>query len=370
MKAPDVEEYLAILIDSNGRILLRTKPADGCGFFIRAEPSVGEGASASIVDAIFRESGLRVRVIILGGDVYFGSKRMSGYCLVELDDADGDIGSSDLFVDWYDFEEAADLISSLKDDRDFELEMAVLGEASNIVHKSSAVAGLGLDRVTGASELESFKQVCIDVDRVLSGEFRLFRKGGVISDLVMRVIDDYKKRIDRGEIDSGYLSDAISKVEKGARSKQHEYCLLEVIAIFATRAHGFLRSGDLTGYKEEHLSLVKYIGLYDAQYPEEGRARRERGFKGGEGKAKMSAEVSRRVARGEDIVYQAILSVLRAHAPYRARINAISIADKIIDEVSDIVHRQGAQRNHDDLRGCILDCLVNDDSAKKIVEFR
>ena len=128
--------------------------------------------------------------------------------------------------------------------------------------------------------------------------------------------------------------------------------------------------GDYVGYNEAYLGVLNYVELYDRLYPGEGRARRERGFKGGHGKAKASAEVSRKIGEIEDLIRQTILDALRAHVPYRARTTYVAVVDKIIDEVFHSVKCQGVERNRDDLCGLILDMLANDAAAKKIVKSR
>ena len=370
MEVPKAKEYLAILVDSNGRVLLRTKPGLVGGFFIRVEPPADKSPESAIIDSVFYESGFEVRVESVGDDVYFGARGMCGYFFVKLVGSEEDVRSDDFSVAWYGIEDAAGLISGLKNDSEFELEMAVLAEVSSIVKRSGAADSDRFKGLIGTSEFESFKVVCIDVERILSGGIGGFLRGGAISGLVLEVLDETQKRIDRGEINSEYEHNSISLADRNSRSKKHECCLVEAISISLTKAYGLLLVSDYVGYKEAHLNAVKYIKEYDLLYPEERRTRRERGFKGGKGKGKASAEVSRRVGRSEELIYQAILAALCAHVPYRSRVNSISIVDMIIDEVFCSVQCQGVECNRDDLRGCILNMLVDDVEAKKIIESR
>ncbi|KRP95831.1 hypothetical protein TX25_09635 [Pseudomonas lactis] len=370
MEVPEAKEYLAVLVGSNGRVLLRTEPGVVGGFFIRAELPVDKSPESAIIDSVFYESGLSVRVDSVGTDIYFGARGACGYFIVKLVGSEEAVGSDGFSVDWYGVEEAADLISGLKNDSDFELEMSILGVVSSIVEVSGALDDDKFKGVIGTSEFESFKGICIDVERILSGGMGEFWRGGISSDLVIEMLDETQGRIARGEIDFEYECNVLSHVGRKARSKEHECYLIEAISIFSTKACGLLLGGDFVAYSEARLNVVKYVEIYDRLYPGEGRARRERGFKGGRGKAKASAEISRKIGRSEELIRQAILDALRAHVPYRARVNYISIVDKIIDEVFYSVQCQGVERNRFDLRGCILNMLVDDVAAKKIIGAR
>lgn len=370
MEVPQAKEYLAILVGSNGRVLLRKEPGLVGGFFIRGELPVDKSPENAIADLVFSESGLQVRVDAVGTDIYFGARGVCGYFFVKLVGSDEAVGLDGFSVDWYSIDEAANLISSLKNDSEFELEMSVLAVAASVAEMSGALVDDRFKRVVGKSEFESFKEICVDLERILSGGTGEFWRRGINSDLVVGVLDETQKRIRLGEIDSEYEGSVLSLVSRSSRSKEHERSLVEAISMCSTKAYGFLLSGDYVGYNEAYLSVLKYVETYDRLYPGEGRARRERGFKGGNGKAKASAEVSRKIGISEDLIRQTILDALRAHVPYRARTTNVSVVDKIIDEVFHNVKFQGVERNRDDLCGFILDMLANDVAAKKIVKSR
>lgn len=370
MEVPQAKEYLAILVGSNGRVLLRKEPGLVGGFFIRGELPVDKTPESAIIELVFSESGLKVRVDAVGTDVYFGARGVCGYFVVKLVGSEEAVGLDGFSVGWYSIEGAANLISGLKDDSEFELEMSVLAMASSIVEMSGALVDDRFKRVIESSEFACFKEICVDLERILSGGTGEFWRRGISSDLVIGMLDETQKCISRGEIDSEYEQNVLSLVGRNSRSKEHERSLIEAISICSTKAYGLLLCGDYVGYNEAYLGVLKYVEIYDRLYPGEGRARRERGFKGGNGKAKASAEVSRKIGISEDLIRQAILDALRAHIPYRARTTSLSVVDKIIDEVFHSVKCQGVERNRDDLCGFILNMLANDVAAKKIVESR
>lgn len=370
MEVPQAKEYLAILVGSNGRVLLRKQPGLVGGFFMRVELPVDKSPESAIVDLVFSESGLKVIVDDVGTGLYFGARGGCGYFVVKLVGSEEAVRLDGFSVGWYSIEEAANLINGLKDEVEFVLEMSVLAVASSIVEKSGAIVDGRFKGVIENSEFESFKEICVDIERILSGGTVGFWKRGISSDLVVGMLDETQKRISLGEIDSEYEESVLSLVGRNSRSKEHERSLIEAISMCSTKAYGFLLGGDYVGYNEAYLSVLKYVEIYDRLYPGEGRARRERGFKGGNGKAKASAEVSRKIGMSEDLIRQAILDALRAHVPYRARITYVSIVDKIIDEVFHSVKCLGVERNRDDLCGFILDMLANDVAAKKIVKSR
>jgi len=370
MDVPQAIECLVILVGSNGRVLLRTKPGLVGGFFIRVELPVDKSPEDAIADLVFSESGLQVRVDAVGTDIYFGARGMCGYFFVKLVGSEEAVGLDGFSVDWYSIEGAANLISSLKNDSEFELEMSVLAVAASIAEMSGALVDSRFKVVVGNSEFESFKEICGDLERILSGGTGEFWRRGINSDRVIGMLDETQKRISLGEIDSEYEENVLSLVSRNSRSKEHERSLIEAILMCSTKAYGFLLRGDYVGYNEAYLGVLIYVELYDRLYPGEGRARRERGFKGGHGKAKASAEVSRKIGEIEDLIRQTILDALRAHVPYRARTTYVSVVDKIIDEVFHSVKCQGVERNRDDLCGLILDMLANDAAAKKIVKSR
>lgn len=370
MEVPQAKEYLAILVGSNGRVLLRKQPGLVGGFFMRVELPVDKSPESAIVDLVFSESGLKVIVDDVGTGLYFGARGGCGYFVVKLVGSEEAVGLDGFSVGWYSIEEAANLINGLKDEVEFVLEMSVLTVASSIIEKSGAIVDDRFKGVIENSEFESFKEICVDIERILSGGIGGFWKRGISSDLVVGMLDETQKRISLGEIDSEYEESVISLVSGNSRSKEHERSLIEAISLRSTKAYGFLLRGDYVGYNESYLSVLKYVEMYDRIYPGEGRARRERGFKGGNGKAKASAEVSRKIGISEDLIRQTILEALRAHAPYRARITHVSVVDKIIDKVFHSVKCQGIERNRDDLCGFILDMLASDVAAKKIVRSR
>lgn len=370
MEVPQAKEYLAILVGSNGRVLLRKEPGQVGGFFIRVELPVDKSPEDAIADVVFSESGLQVRVDAVGADIYFGARGVCGYFIVKLIGSEEAVGLGGFPVDWYSLEEAGNRISGLKSDSEFELEMSVLTVAAGIVEMSGAVIDDRFKGVVESSEFKSFNELCIDLERILSGGTGEFWRRGISSHRVNEMLDETQRRISLGEIDSEYEKSVLSLVGRNSRSKEHERSLIEAISMCSTKAYGLLLCGDYVGYNEAYLSVLKYVEIYDRLYPGEGRARRERGFKGGNGKAKASAEVSRKIGISEDLIRQAILDALRAHVPYRARTTYVAVVDKIIDEVFHSVKCQGVERNRDDLYGFILDMLANDAEAKKIVKSR
>jgi hypothetical protein len=370
MEVPQAIEYLAVLVGSNGRVLLRKEPGVVGGFFIRAELPVGKSPESAIVESVFSESGLRVKVGAPGAGIYFGARGACGYFVVELVDSDEAVGFDGFSVDWYSIEGATNLISGLKNDSEFVLEMSILTVASNIVEVGGVLIEDKFNGVIEGSEFESFKEICVNVDRILSGGTVRFWQRGISSDLVIGMLDETQGRISRGEIDYEYEKNVLALAGRSSRSKKHESCLIEAISIYSAKAYSLLLCGDSGGFNEAYLSVLKYVDIYDRSYPGEGRARRERGFKGGAGKAKASAEISRKIGMSESLIHQAIMDALRAHAPYRARATYVSIVDIILDDVCRGVKCQGVKRNRDDLCACILNVLANDVSAKKIVESR
>lgn len=370
MEAPEAKEYSAILVGSHGRVLLRTEPGLVGGFFIRVEPPADKLPERAIIDSVFNESGLAVRVDSVGPDVSFGARGTCGYFVVKVVGSEETIARNGFSVDWYSFEEATALISGLKNDDEFEWEMSLLIAASRIVELNGVLVDNKFTAVIETSEFESFKRICVDVERILSSGAVNFWGRGVSSDLVIGMMDETQKRISSGKIDSEYEQNILSLVDRNSRTKEHEHFLIEAISIFSTKARGLLLGGEFVAYNEVGLDVMKFIKQYDRIYPEEGRARRERGFKGGKSKAKASAEINRKIGISEELIRQAILAALRGHVPYRARVKYMSVVDMIVDEVFYRVKSQGVERNLDDLRSFILNMLVGDVAARAIIESR
>ena len=370
MEVPEAKEYSAILVGSHGRILLRTEPGLVGGFFIRVEPPADKLPERAIIDSVFNESGLTVRVDSVGPGVSFGARGTCGYFVVKIVGSVDPVALDGLSVDWYGFEEATALILGLKNDDEFECEMSFLMVASRIVESSGVFVDDKFKGVIGTSEFEDFKRLCVDIERILSGDKVKFLGGGISSDLVIGILDETQSRINSGKIDSGYEQNVLSLVGRNARTKEHEHFLIEAILILSTKARGLLLSGEFVACSAVRLDAVSFVKQYDLIYPGDGRARRERGFKGGKGKAKTSAEINRKICISDDFIRQAILSALRGHVPYRARVNNMSVVDMIVDEVFQRVKSQGVERNRDDLRGCILNMLVGDVVARAIIESR
>ena len=86
-------------------------------------------------------------------------------------------------------------------------------------------------------------------------------------------------------------------------------------------------------------------------------------YKGGEGKAKKTAE---KVQQGE-IVNQTIMDVLRKNAPFDKRLRPRFIVEKVLDEVMDLLRKQGVERDRKDIDGCIMNLLLSDRAAKKVI---
>lgn len=370
MEAPEVKEYSAILVGSHGRVLLRTEPGLAGAFFIRVEPPADKLPERAIIDSVFNESGLAVRVDSVGPGVSFGARGTCGYFVVKIVGSVEPIALDGFSVDWYCFEEATALISGLKNDDEFEWEMSLLMVASRIVESSGVLVDDNFKGVIETSEFAGFKRLCVDVERILSGDRVKFWGRGISSDLVIGMLNETQNRINSGEIDSEYEQNILSLVDRNSRTKEHERFLIEAISMLSTKARGLLLSGEIVAYSEVRLDVVKLIKQYDRIYPGDGRARRERGFKGGKGKAKMSAEINRKIGMSEEFIRQTILGALRGHAPYRARVKNMSVVDMIVDEVFYRVKSQGVERNRDDLRSCILNMLVGDVVARAIIESR
>jgi len=360
MEVPEAKEYLAVLVDSKGRVLLRNGPGVAGGYFIRSEPSGGKSPDGSIIESVFDESGLTVKVVSVGEGVYFGGRGVCGYFIVELVGSGGTIASDEFLVNWYDIEEAVSLISRLRNDSDFQMEMAVLGVASDLV-KSRGF--LRCDRLTGLASVlgfEDFQMVCTDVERIFSGGKGDFLGLGINSDLVVELLNKTKKRIECGEIGSEYERNIISRLEKKIASKEREGYLLEVISICTTRAYGFLLDSDSVSCKKACLIAKKHIEMYDILYPNEGRARRERAVKGGKRKAERREE-------REGLIYQTIIDVLQENAPYRSRLEPRFIVAKVLEDILGRLLQRGVKSDRDDIEGCVIDLLSNDGVAKKII---
>lgn len=363
MKVPEAKEYLAVLVDSAGRVLMRSKPVSTGGHFIRVEPPGDKAPGGAIIESVFEESGLEVKVVSVGAGVYFGGSGTCGYFVVELVNPDESVRLEDYSVDWYGIEEAGDLISNLKNDADFELEMAILGVAKNIIEESVVLLDDRLKGFVGTAELESFKRLCHLVECTLSRSENANYGLGINSTFIMMMISEVEREITLKMDVSEYVESLIYELGKKVGYRVHESTLSRLISVFLTEAYSFLVQGDLVGYKNSHRQALGYIKNYSELYPEESRTRSERGYKGGEGKAKKTAE---KVQQGE-IVNQTIMDVLRKNAPFDKRLRPRFIVEKVLDEVMDLLRKQGVERDRKDIDGCIMNLLLSDRAAKKVI---
>lgn len=360
MKVPEAKEYLAVLVDSAGRVLLRSEPGPIGGYFIRAEPSGNKTPEGSIIDSVFEECGLMVRVVAVGVGVYFGGSGTCGYFIVELIDSGEIIRSDGFFVNWYGIEDARRLISNLKNDADYELEVAVLGVAASIVEESAVLMDDRLKALVGTAELESFKRLCCLVERALSFGENMGLGLGIHSTFIMEMIAQVEHGIASKVIDSEYVESLVSKSGKEGGSRVHESSLVELVSVSVTEAYSCLIRGDLVGYEESHQRALGYLKKHCELYPEESRAKRERGFKGGRGKAE------KRKGR-DDIVRKIIIDTLQKNAPYRVARKPRLIAEIVVDEVLAGLREQGVECKRGDMYSLILDMLIKDDAAKRVI---
>lgn len=361
MEVPEAKEYLAIMVDSAGRVLLRSNPGSVGGYFIRIEPRGDKTPCGAIIDSVLEESGLKVKVTSVGTGVYFGGNGACGYFVVELIDPDDLVKVEVFSVNWCTIEEAYSLISNLKNDADFELEMAALGVAKNIINESVILIDDRLKILVGTAELEGLKKLCHLVERTLSYGENASVGLGVNSAFIMKMIAGVKHEFTSRMIVSEYIESLISKSVKKVGSSAHEGILAKLISVFLTEAYSSLIKGDVIGYKKSHKRTLEYLKGYCELYPEESRARRERGVKGGSGKAE------KRKGRDET-VRKIIIDTLQKNTPFRVARKPRLIAEKVVDEVLSGLREKGVECERGDMFGLILDMLVNDVAVKKIVE--
>lgn len=363
MKVPEAKEYVAVLVDSAGRVLMRSKPVSAGGYFIKVEPPGDKTPSGAIIDSVFEESGLKVKVVSVGAGIYFGGSGTCGYFIVELVGPDEFVRVEDYSVNWYGIDEAVSLISSLKNDSDFELEMAILGVAKNIIDESVILLDDRLKGFVGTAELESFKRLCHLVECTLSRSEDANYGLGINSTFIMMMISEVEREVALQVDFSEYVESLTSELDKKVGYRVRENTLSRLISVFLTQAYSFLVQGDLVGYNNSHRQALGYIKNYKKFYPEESRAISERGYKGGEGKAKKTGEKVRR----EEMVNQTIMDVLRKNAPFDKRLRPRFIVEKVLDEVVDVLRKQGVERDRKDIDACIMDLLLSDRAAKKVI---
>lgn len=360
MDVPEAKQYLAVLVDSAARVLLRRRPGPVGGYFIRTELTGDETPAGAVIASVFNESGLRVRVVSVGEGVYFGGGGTCTYFVVEQTDLDENIEPNGS-VEWFSIEDARSLMLNLRNDNEFELEICSLNVAREVIADLGVLRDGELKCWVGTSVLESFKYLCLQVEHDFLSEGDVFFGLGINSNLVVRLLAETKEVISgRGGFESDYVNSLMSFVGSEAVSGKHEECLAELILIFAADALCRLKSGDIAGYKRSYLCSCEYLDKRRELYPEESRDYRRRARAGGRAKADNRN-------RREDLVRKTIIDVLQEKFPFRARVGAGAVVDRTLDEVLLRLQQQGVKHNGDDIKALMIDLLVNDSSVKKIV---
>ncbi|WP_455231673.1 hypothetical protein [Geopseudomonas aromaticivorans] len=352
MKFPEANEYLAVLVDDTGHVLLRSKPGEIGGYFIRTKLSGGKSPEVSVIEAVFNESGLMVKIASIEDGLHFGGNGTCACVTVELAEPAGRSSLVNNLVDWYSIDEARRLISTHKKDNEYTLEINALLIAQKKFGDSINIKKDGLIGLPGSQELESLKKLCICIERIFMRDKNFFQVAGTRLDLVTKFLDEAWDGFNRKKIDADYVDNLNSKIGKRVRSKAHECHLEELILISSSEAYYYFKNDSLAGYKKAFRYASKYINLHSKLYPEEARELRERGFKGGIGKRK------KRNAR-EEIIQKSIADAIQRNRHYRARAKPKEISDRAADEVIVELREQGIYYARDDMRGLILDILRN-----------
>jgi len=351
----EVKQYLAVLIDDAGRVLLRNEPGEVGGYFIRTELTEGKTAERAIIDSVFGESGLRVKVASVGDGFYFGGAGTCAYFFVDLvgPSENGELKKNS--VDWFGIDEAYRKVAKLKNNNDFELEAALLCEARAAIEKISFVKNEGLNKLFDSAELESFRDLCLRIESMCStdGNGFQFIGGGLGS--VKKLLAEME-----GRDSSSYITYLSSKIDKKVRTKTHQRYLEELVLIYAAQAYSCLKAANQEGYKEAFRQACSNIEKYFYLYPLEEKALRERGYKGGVGKSKKKIYYDR-------AVHESILKALQKNAPYRARLQPRIIARQAEEEVLVDLGGQGIECEVGKIYVLILEMLEKDPIAKKII---
>jgi hypothetical protein len=351
---PEAKQYLAVLIDDAGRVLLRNEPGVG-GYFIRTELTEGKAAERAIIDSVFFESGLRVKVASVGDGLYFGGAGTCAYVFVELvnPSENGELKNSS--VDWFVIDEAYRKVAQLKNDNDFELETALLCEARAAIEKISFVRDEGLNDFVYAAELESFRDLCLRIESMCSADENGFQFRGGGLGLVKKMLAEME-----GRDSSDYINYLSSKIDKKVRTKTHQRYLEKLVLVYAAQAYSCLKAANQKGYKEAFRQACNNIEKYFCLYPLEEKALRERGYKGGVGKSKNKMYYDR-------AVHASVLKALQKNAPYRARLQPRIIARQAEEEVLIDLGTQGIKCEAGETYVLILEMLEKDSVARKII---
>lgn len=360
LNIPEAKQYLAIIVGSNSRVLLRRRPGPVGGYFIRTELSGNETPDSAIVAAVFDEARIRVRVTSAGDGVYFGGSGTCAYFLVEQVDPEEKI-APDGGVDWYSFEEAVYLMRDLKSDSEYELEIASLFVAQKVMDEFLAFNDDEFKSLMGAPEFESFKRLCLLVEYIFLPDGEANHGLGINSRFVRRLLVEKLEVIDEsGGFCSDYVNNLISMADKKACSKKHEDCLVELILVSVADAYFHLRVGDMVGYRNARKRACKYLNIRRSLYPDESRAYRERARAGGYGKAKVEGE-------RKSTIRNEFIAVLRESAPFRSRVEAVAIVDKVLYKVLFRLNGLGVKCDSEDVQGYMIDLLVSDKVVRGII---
>lgn len=360
MDVPEAKQYLAVLVDSAARVLLRRRPGPVGGYFIRTELTGDETPVGAIIASVLNESGLRVRVVSVGDGIYFGGSGTCTYFVVEQVDLDETIESNGK-VEWFSIEDARSLILNLKNDNEFEFEVCSLDVARGVIGDLGILRDSELECWVGTSELESFKHLCLQIEHDFLSEGDVFFGLGINSNLVVRLLAETQEVINgQGGVESDYVNGLMNFVGKEVVSGKHEECLAELVLIFATDAFCRLKAGDIASYKKSYLCACKYLDKRREFYPEDSRGYRRRARAGGRAKAENRS-------RREDLIRKTIIAVLQEKSPFRARVGTGAIVNRTLGEVLVRLQQQGVKHNGDDIKALMIDLLANDNSVKKIV---
>lgn len=358
MEISEANEYLAILVGSDGRVLLRRKLGDIGGYFIRTELSGESSPEASVIEAVFNESGLRVNISHVEPEVYSSDNGVCACIAVELSDPADGVMAEDSLVDWYSIDEAGHLISNLEKENEYLLEINALWMAQRAIRDSVFIKKDSLIGLTGSPGLESLKKLFICIERIFIRNEYSFQGLGIRLDLVAKFLDETMDEFIRKEIDAKYVSSLASRIGRKTRSKIHEKRLEELILILASEAYFCFKNDDLAGYKKAYRHASEYICLHSELYPDTARELRERGFKGGIGKRNKRNE-------RESIVRNSIMDAVQRKFHSRARVQNVEIADQVVDEVLVDLQGKGICYARKEMHFLVLDLLAQESRRTK-----
>ncbi|HCL3287126.1 TPA: hypothetical protein ACG4N8_005637 [Pseudomonas aeruginosa] len=358
MEVPAAKEYLAVLVDPVGRVLLRKKPGAYGGYFIRAEPLRGEPPDVSLIKAVFAESGLVVEAVSAEPGVSFGRRGSCAHLIVRLSESSATAPRNDS-VGWYGIEDAYELIFTIEDEQDYLTEYTGLEVVRNILEKDDEVGG-DLKGVVDTGEFRDFSNVCFFLERALQSGQSMSLGLGLRSAKVVEVLEERGSKIKNGAVTSDYVKKITNKIGRKVRSREHESNLVELISIFAARADCSLRGGDFVSCKKANQKALFYIEMYQEYYPWESKMVRERAFKGGKGKGDKRK-------RREEIIAETVMEAVRRYSSRRKRLQPLQIVEAVLDEVLKELQAQGVDSKREDLDGFIMNLLRSDRSAKELI---